>query len=78
MIILSINRPYDIKKGGKSQHNRTTAKYAVRSGPLQFATYLKDMGSLKLDVLTAPKSDACGQAQVPKIGLLTSSKPING
>ncbi|KAK3784713.1 hypothetical protein RRG08_032166 [Elysia crispata] len=71
-------RPYDIKKGGKSQHNRTTAKYAVRSGPLQFATYLKDMGSLKLDVLTAPKSDACGQAQVPKIGLLTSSKPING
>ncbi|RUS75351.1 hypothetical protein EGW08_016873, partial [Elysia chlorotica] len=63
-------RPFDIKKGSKSQRNFTTAKYAVRSGPLQFATYLKDMGSLKLDVLSAPKSDVCGQAQIPKLGQL--------
>ncbi|GFN84972.1 C2 domain-containing protein 3 [Plakobranchus ocellatus] len=71
-------RPHDIKKGTKAQNLLTTAKYAVRSGPVQFTTYLNDMGSLKLDVLTAPNSDVYGQAQVPKIGHLTSSKPING
>ncbi|BFZ15049.1 hypothetical protein BsWGS_18088 [Bradybaena similaris] len=70
-------RPVDVKKGNKVGC-QTTARYPVRSGPCQFATYLSDMGSLMLDVLTGPDSQVIGQATITQIGLLTNTRPING
>ncbi|XP_059149560.1 C2 domain-containing protein 3-like [Physella acuta] len=73
----SIFRPLDVKKGTKSEC-KTTARYPVRSGPHQFATYLADMGKLSLDVLTSPNSEVIGQANVTEIVQLSNTRPING
>nr|KAI8756892.1 C2 domain-containing protein 3-like [Biomphalaria glabrata] len=69
--------PFDVKKGNKI-NCKTTARYPVRSGPMQFATYLTDMDKLTLDVMTSPNSDIIGQAHVNQIGLLSNTRPING
>ncbi|KAH9490372.1 C2 domain-containing protein 3 [Bulinus truncatus] len=70
-------RPFDVKKGNKAGY-KTTARYPVRSGPMQFATYLTDMDKLTLEMMTSPDSDVIGQAQVTQIGLLSNTRPING
>ncbi|KAK3584373.1 hypothetical protein CHS0354_001298 [Potamilus streckersoni] len=73
----SLFRPADVKKRDKLSL-RTTARYPVRSGPKQFASYLSDMSSLMLDVLANDALVPVGQAEVTQIGLLSPSRPING
>ncbi|CAL1526799.1 unnamed protein product, partial [Lymnaea stagnalis] len=70
-------RPVDAKKGNKLEC-RTTARYPVRSGPCQFATYLTDMDKLTLDLMTSPKSEVIGQANITQVGQLTNTRPVNG
>ncbi|CAH1777586.1 unnamed protein product [Owenia fusiformis] len=69
-------RPLCGKRVEKSQCV-TTARYAVRSGPKQFATYLTDMGSLLLEVLDGAKSPV-GRAHVDEISLLSPTRTISG
>ncbi|KAL8593869.1 hypothetical protein ACOMHN_018081 [Nucella lapillus] len=71
-------RPLDVKKGNKSL-TRTTARYPVRSGPRQFASYLSDMGSLSVTVLTSETAtEPVGQADITEIAHLSNNRPING
>lgn len=58
--------------------SKTVARYPVRSGPKQFASYLNDMGSLVVEILTGPSMLSVGHAEVPQIGLLSPARPING
>ncbi|KAL3878157.1 hypothetical protein ACJMK2_030527 [Sinanodonta woodiana] len=73
----SLFRPADVKRRDKLSL-KTTARYPIRSGPKQFASYLSDMNSLMLDVLATDALVPVGQAEVTQIGLLSPSRPING
>uniref|UniRef100_A0A1A7WXY5 C2 calcium-dependent domain containing 3 n=1 Tax=Iconisemion striatum TaxID=60296 RepID=A0A1A7WXY5_9TELE len=55
-----------------------TARFPIRCGPKQFTSYLTDMGSLVLDVLTKPDHLPIARAEVAGISRLTLSQPISG
>ncbi|KAG7479192.1 C2 domain-containing protein 3 [Solea senegalensis] len=57
---------------------KTTARFAVRCGPKQFTSYLTDMGSLVLEVLTKSDHFPIARAQVSGISRLSLSLPISG
>uniref|UniRef100_A0A663EQC4 C2 domain containing 3 centriole elongation regulator n=1 Tax=Aquila chrysaetos chrysaetos TaxID=223781 RepID=A0A663EQC4_AQUCH len=57
---------------------RTTARYAVRCGPRQFAAYLTDMGVLVLEVMTRLDHLPIGRVQITGLSQLSPSHPING
>ncbi|GAB0181019.1 C2 domain-containing protein 3 [Grus japonensis] len=57
---------------------RTTARYAVRCGPRQFAAYLTDMGVLVLEIITKPDHLPIGRVQITKLSGLSPSHPIDG
>uniref|UniRef100_A0A1A8J5Z0 C2 calcium-dependent domain containing 3 n=2 Tax=Nothobranchius kuhntae TaxID=321403 RepID=A0A1A8J5Z0_NOTKU len=62
-----------------SQKNiKSTACFPIRCGPKQFTSYLTDMGSLVLDVLTKPDHLPIARAEVAGISHLTQSQPISG
>ncbi|NXH46119.1 C2CD3 protein, partial [Dicaeum eximium] len=56
----------------------TCARFAVRCGPRQLATYLADMGVLVLEVLTKLDHLPLGRAQITKLSQLSPSHPIKG
>uniref|UniRef100_A0A8C0BK06 C2 domain containing 3 centriole elongation regulator n=1 Tax=Buteo japonicus TaxID=224669 RepID=A0A8C0BK06_9AVES len=58
--------------------SRTTARYAVRCGPRQFAAYLTDMGVLVLEVMTKLDHLPIGRVQITELSQLSPSHPING
>ncbi|XP_070685639.1 C2 domain-containing protein 3 [Pempheris klunzingeri] len=60
------------------KHIKTTARFAIRCGPKQFTSYLTDMGSLVLEVLTKPDHLPIARAQVAGISHLSLSHPISG
>ncbi|XP_060074176.1 C2 domain-containing protein 3-like [Ylistrum balloti] len=70
-------RPLNVKRGDKGPA-KTTARYPVRSGPRQFASYLVDMGSLAVEILSGPMMIPVGQAEITQIGLLSNTRPIDG
>ncbi|XP_050921333.1 LOW QUALITY PROTEIN: C2 domain-containing protein 3 [Lates calcarifer] len=57
---------------------KTTARFAIRCGPKQFTSYLTDMGSLVLEVLTKADHLPIARAQVAGISRLSLSHPISG
>lgn len=57
---------------------KSTARYPIRCGPKQFTSYLTDMGSLLLDVLTKRDHLPVARAQVAGISRLSLSQPISG
>uniref|UniRef100_A0A3B4ZHV7 C2 domain containing 3 centriole elongation regulator n=1 Tax=Stegastes partitus TaxID=144197 RepID=A0A3B4ZHV7_9TELE len=57
---------------------KTTARFPIRCGPKQFTSYLTDMGSLVLEVLTKPDHLPIARAQVAGISRLSLSQPISG
>ncbi|XP_059672424.1 C2 domain-containing protein 3 [Gavia stellata] len=57
---------------------RTTARYAVRCGPRQFAAYLTDMGVLVLEVMTKLDHLPIGRVQITGLSQLSPSHPIDG
>ncbi|XP_028320437.1 C2 domain-containing protein 3 isoform X2 [Gouania willdenowi] len=57
---------------------KTTARFPIRCGPKQFTSYLTDMGSLVLEVLTKTDHLPVARAQVAGISSLTLSQPISG
>ncbi|KAK1899930.1 C2 domain containing protein 3 [Dissostichus eleginoides] len=57
---------------------KTTARFPIRCGPKQFTSYLTDMGSLVLEVLTKPDHLPIARAQVSGIARLSLSHPISG
>ncbi|KAK3561028.1 hypothetical protein QTP86_025710 [Hemibagrus guttatus] len=65
----SLDREKDVK---------STARFPVRCGPKQFTSYLTDMGSLVLDVLTKPDHLPIARVQIPGIAKLSLSNSING
>uniref|UniRef100_A0A673FQ78 C2CD3 N-terminal C2 domain-containing protein n=1 Tax=Sinocyclocheilus rhinocerous TaxID=307959 RepID=A0A673FQ78_9TELE len=69
-------RPRD----GNAEQKRvkSTARFPVRCGPKQLASYLTDMGSLVLDVLTKVDHLPIARAQIPGIARLSLSHSING
>ncbi|XP_074428350.1 C2 domain-containing protein 3 isoform X8 [Larus michahellis] len=56
----------------------TTARYAVRCGPRQFAAYLTDMGVLVLEVMTKLDRLPIGRVQITGLSQLSPSHPITG
>jgi hypothetical protein len=73
-----VNRPVDVKRNGRSAVC-TIARYPVRSGPRQFASYLTDMDSLSVAVFTSPSAAApVGHVDVPQLSRLSNNRPING
>ena len=50
----------------------------MRSGPKQFASYLGDMGSLVVDVLSGPMMVPIGTAEIPHVGQLSPTRSIIG
>ncbi|XP_047449775.1 C2 domain-containing protein 3 isoform X2 [Mugil cephalus] len=57
---------------------KTTARFPIRCGPKQFTSYLTDMGSLVLEVLTKPDHLPVARAQVAGISCLSLSHPVSG
>uniref|UniRef100_A0A8C4IFG0 C2 domain containing 3 centriole elongation regulator n=1 Tax=Dicentrarchus labrax TaxID=13489 RepID=A0A8C4IFG0_DICLA len=57
---------------------KTTARFAIRCGPKQFTSYLTDMGSMVLEILTKPDHLPIARAQVAGISRLSLSHPISG
>ncbi|KAI7800624.1 C2 domain-containing protein 3 isoform X2 [Triplophysa rosa] len=57
---------------------QSTARFPVRCGPKQLTSYLTDMGSLVLDVLTKVDHLPIARAQIPGIARLSLSHSING
>ncbi|KAL7831615.1 hypothetical protein AOLI_G00291630 [Acnodon oligacanthus] len=57
---------------------KSTSRFPVRCGPKQFTSYLTDMGSLVLDVLTKPDHLPIARVQVAGIARLSLSHSING
>uniref|UniRef100_A0A3Q2EC54 C2 domain containing 3 centriole elongation regulator n=1 Tax=Cyprinodon variegatus TaxID=28743 RepID=A0A3Q2EC54_CYPVA len=57
---------------------KSTARFPIRCGPQQFTSYLTDMGSLVLEVLTKPDHLPIARAQVAGIARLSLSQPISG
>ncbi|KAI5611166.1 C2 domain-containing protein 3, partial [Silurus asotus] len=65
----SLDREKDVK---------STTRFPVRCGPKQFTSYLTDMGSLVMDVLTKPDHLPIARVQIPGIAKLSLSHSING
>ncbi|XP_066518568.1 C2 domain-containing protein 3 isoform X2 [Hoplias malabaricus] len=65
----SLTRQKDVK---------STSRFPVRCGPKQFISYLTDMGSLVLDVLTKPDHLPIARVQIAGIAKLSLSSSING
>ncbi|XP_051521730.1 C2 domain-containing protein 3-like isoform X2 [Myxocyprinus asiaticus] len=57
---------------------KSTARFPVKCGPKQLTSYLTDMGSLLLDVLTKVDHLPIARAQIPGIARLSLSHSING
>ncbi|XP_076832510.1 C2 domain-containing protein 3-like isoform X2 [Brachyhypopomus gauderio] len=57
---------------------KSTTRFPVRCGPKQFTSYLTDMGSLVLDVLTKPDHLPIARVQIAGIARLSLSQSING
>ncbi|XP_063296892.1 C2 domain-containing protein 3 [Pelobates fuscus] len=57
---------------------KTTTRYAVRCGPKQFSSYLTDMGSMVLDIMTKLGHLPIGRVQINGISRLSPSQPIRG
>uniref|UniRef100_UPI0037E96D9D C2 domain-containing protein 3 n=1 Tax=Semicossyphus pulcher TaxID=241346 RepID=UPI0037E96D9D len=57
---------------------KTTARFPIRCGPKQFTSYLTDMGSLVLEVLTKPDHLPMARTQVAGISRLSLSHSISG
>uniref|UniRef100_A0A8D0CU45 C2 domain containing 3 centriole elongation regulator n=1 Tax=Sander lucioperca TaxID=283035 RepID=A0A8D0CU45_SANLU len=57
---------------------KTTARFPIRCGPKQFTSYLTDMSSLVLEVLTKPDHLPIARAQVASISRLSLAHPISG
>ncbi|KAM9441766.1 C2 domain-containing protein 3 isoform 3-T3 [Salvelinus alpinus] len=70
-------RPRD---GSQTTQNtvKSTARFPIRCGPKQFTSYLTDMGSLVLEVLTKPEHLPIARAQVAGISCLSLSHSISG
>ncbi|XP_013378816.1 C2 domain-containing protein 3-like [Lingula anatina] len=73
----AVFRPLNVKGSDKTLL-KTTARYAIRSGPKQLTAYLTDMGPLVLEVLSGVEMTLVGQAQIDHINTLSPVKPING
>ncbi|XP_063416182.1 C2 domain-containing protein 3-like [Mytilus trossulus] len=70
-------RPLDVKQNDKAS-SKTIARYPIRSGPKQFASYLGDMGSIILEILSGPLLLSVGYAEVTQIGQLSPNRPVKG
>ncbi|XP_071126216.1 C2 domain-containing protein 3-like [Mytilus edulis] len=70
-------RPLDVKQNDKAS-SKTIARYPIRSGPKQFASYLGDMGSIILEILSGPLLLPVGYAEVTQIGQLSPNRPVKG
>uniref|UniRef100_A0A8C7JS40 C2CD3 N-terminal C2 domain-containing protein n=1 Tax=Oncorhynchus kisutch TaxID=8019 RepID=A0A8C7JS40_ONCKI len=57
---------------------KSTARFPIRCGPKQLTSYLTDMGSLVLEVLTKPEHLPIARAQVAGISCLSLSHSISG
>ncbi|XP_056230704.1 C2 domain-containing protein 3 isoform X1 [Seriola aureovittata] len=57
---------------------KTTTRFAIRCGPKQFTSYLTDMGSLVLEVLTKSDHLPIARAEVAGISHISLSHPISG
>ncbi|XP_049582446.1 C2 domain-containing protein 3 isoform X2 [Syngnathus scovelli] len=57
---------------------KTTARFPVRCGTKQLTSYLADMGSLVLEVLSKHDCLPVAHARVPDISRLSQSQPITG
>ncbi|KAM6988093.1 C2 domain-containing protein 3 isoform 2-T2 [Tautogolabrus adspersus] len=57
---------------------KTTARFPIRCGPKQFTSYLTDMGSMVLEVLTKPDHLPIARCQVAGISRLSLSHSISG
>ncbi|KAM3616832.1 uncharacterized protein V6R79_024159 [Siganus canaliculatus] len=57
---------------------KTTTRFPIRCGPKQFTSYLTDMGSMVLEVLTKPDHLPIARAQVAGISSLSVTHPISG
>ncbi|XP_066477982.1 C2 domain-containing protein 3 [Tiliqua scincoides] len=57
---------------------KTTTRYPVRCGPKQFASYLTDMGTLVLEVMTKSDHLPIGRVQISGLAQLSPTHPING
>ncbi|XP_074496633.1 C2 domain-containing protein 3 isoform X2 [Sebastes fasciatus] len=57
---------------------KITARFPIRCGPKQFTSYLTDMSSLVLEVLTKPDHLPIARAQVAGISRLSLSHSISG
>uniref|UniRef100_A0A3Q2QQ88 C2 domain containing 3 centriole elongation regulator n=1 Tax=Fundulus heteroclitus TaxID=8078 RepID=A0A3Q2QQ88_FUNHE len=57
---------------------KSTARYPIRCSPKQFTSYLTDMGSVVLEVLTKPDHLPIARAQVAGLSRLSLSQPISG
>ncbi|XP_031729391.1 C2 domain-containing protein 3 isoform X2 [Anarrhichthys ocellatus] len=57
---------------------KTTSRFPIRCGPKQFTSYLTDMSSLVLEVLTKPDHLPIARAEVAGISRLSLSHPISG
>ncbi|TMS07832.1 C2 domain-containing protein 3 [Larimichthys crocea] len=77
----SSNGTHFIPRDGSQQSQKTiktTARFPIRCGPKQFTSYLTDMGSLVLEVLTKLDHLPIARAQVAGISRLSLSHPISG
>ncbi|KAM8903491.1 C2 domain-containing protein 3 isoform 2-T2 [Spinachia spinachia] len=57
---------------------KTTSRFPIRCGPKQFTSYLTDMGSLVLELLTKPDHLPIARTEVAGISRLSLSHPISG
>ncbi|XP_037324188.2 C2 domain-containing protein 3 isoform X1 [Pungitius pungitius] len=57
---------------------KTTSRFPIRCGPKQFTSYLTDMSSLVLELLTKPDHLPIARAEVAGISRLSLSHPISG
>ncbi|XP_030633912.1 C2 domain-containing protein 3 [Chanos chanos] len=57
---------------------KSTTRFPVRCGPKQFTSYLTDMGSLILDVLTKPDHLPIARVQISGIARLSLTHSISG
>uniref|UniRef100_A0A8D2IZD6 C2 domain containing 3 centriole elongation regulator n=1 Tax=Varanus komodoensis TaxID=61221 RepID=A0A8D2IZD6_VARKO len=57
---------------------KTTTRYPIRCGPKQFASYLTDMGTLILEVMTKSDHLPIGRTQLSGLAQLSPSHPLSG
>ncbi|XP_067102988.1 C2 domain-containing protein 3 [Osmerus mordax] len=57
---------------------KSTARFPIRCGPKQFTSYMTDMGSLVLEVVTKPDHLPIARSQVTGISQLSLSHAISG